>query len=98
MQGLKELAVRGIASSRGRLLRSRVNRSRHACSSLSQTPAHEIQIGRFLQDLNIPVGLSHVILVEYREYDRTSTTVVMRYRGQSYEISVPLWEAFVKFS
>lgn len=42
-------------------------------------PAHEKQIGRALQNLKIPVSLSHIILPEYREYERTSTTVVNAY-------------------
>ncbi len=42
-------------------------------------PEHEKRIGRALQDLKIPISLSHVILPEYREYERTSTTVVNAY-------------------
>lgn len=42
-------------------------------------PAHEKQIGRALRNLNIPISLSHIILPEYREYERTSTTVVNAY-------------------
>ncbi len=42
-------------------------------------PAHEKLIGRALQNLKIPISLSHVILPEYREYERTSTTVVNAY-------------------
>jgi N-methylhydantoinase A len=42
-------------------------------------PAHEEQIGRALRNLKIPVSLSHIILPEFREYERTSTTVVNAY-------------------
>jgi N-methylhydantoinase A len=42
-------------------------------------PAHERAVGRALRKLNIPVSLSHAILPEYREYERTSTTVVNAY-------------------
>ena len=42
-------------------------------------PTHEKQIGRALRNLKIPVSLSHVILPEYREYERTSTTCVNAY-------------------
>lgn len=42
-------------------------------------PVHEKRVGRALRRLNIPVSLSHVILPEYREYERTSTTVVNAY-------------------
>jgi N-methylhydantoinase A len=42
-------------------------------------PVHERRIGRYLRGLKIPISLSHVILPEYREYERTSTTVVNAY-------------------
>jgi N-methylhydantoinase A len=42
-------------------------------------PAHEEQIGRALRNLKIPISLSHIILPEFREYERTSTTVVNAY-------------------
>ncbi len=42
-------------------------------------PEHERRVGQALQDLNIPISLSHAILPEYREYERTSTTVVNAY-------------------
>jgi N-methylhydantoinase A len=42
-------------------------------------PVHEKSIGRALQNLKIPISLSHRILPEYREYERTSTTVVNAY-------------------
>lgn len=42
-------------------------------------PAHERRIGRALETLKIPISLSHRILPEYREYERTSTTVVNAY-------------------
>ncbi len=42
-------------------------------------PTHEKQIGKALQNLKIPTSLSHLILPEYREYERTSTTVVNAY-------------------
>ncbi len=42
-------------------------------------PAHERRIYGALRSLKIPVSLSHEILPEYREYERTSTTVVNAY-------------------
>ena len=42
-------------------------------------PAHEKTIERALRTLKIPISLSHRILPEYREYERTSTTVVNAY-------------------
>jgi N-methylhydantoinase A len=42
-------------------------------------PAHEQQVARGLERLGLPVTLSHEILPEYREYERTSTTVINAY-------------------
>jgi len=44
-------------------------------------PLHEKLIGRALENLNVPVSLSHEILPEFREYERTSTTVLNAYLG-----------------
>lgn len=42
-------------------------------------PGHERQIGAALEALGCPVSLSSEVLPEYREYERTSTTVVNAY-------------------
>ncbi len=42
-------------------------------------PSHEKAIASALRSLGIPISLSHIILPEYREYERTSTTVVNAY-------------------
>src|SRR5262249_7734021 len=42
-------------------------------------PKHEQLVARFLKDLGLPLTLSHQILPEYREYERTSTTVINAY-------------------
>ena len=42
-------------------------------------PAHENAILELLQPLEVPVSLSSQILPEYREYERTSTTVINAY-------------------
>jgi N-methylhydantoinase A len=42
-------------------------------------PSHEQQIAVALAAINIPLSLSHRILPEYREYERTSTVVVNAY-------------------
>lgn len=42
-------------------------------------PRHEQQIARALARLGIPVSLSHKILPEYREYERTSTVAINAY-------------------
>jgi N-methylhydantoinase A len=44
-------------------------------------PSHEQHMGKLLAPLGIPVSLSHEILAEFREYERTSTTVVNAYVG-----------------
>jgi N-methylhydantoinase A len=42
-------------------------------------PSHEKKIGELVEALNIPVSLSHEILSEFREFERTSTTIINAY-------------------
>lgn len=42
-------------------------------------PAHEQQIARGLSSLKIPLSVSHKILPEYREFERTSTVTINAY-------------------
>ena len=42
-------------------------------------PVHEQKIADFLGELGCPISLSHEILPEFREYERTSTTVINAY-------------------
>jgi N-methylhydantoinase A len=42
-------------------------------------PAHEQVFERALRELGVPLSLSHKILPEFREYERTSTVVVNAY-------------------
>ncbi len=42
-------------------------------------PEHERRIGRALRVLGVPVTLSHALVQEHREYERTSTCVVNAY-------------------
>ena len=42
-------------------------------------PENERAIGRVLEELGLPFSLSHVILPEFREYERASTVVVNAY-------------------
>jgi len=42
-------------------------------------PDHERRLGEMLQEAGLPVSLSHEILAEFREFERTSTTVVNAY-------------------
>jgi N-methylhydantoinase A len=42
-------------------------------------PAHEQAIARALAPLNLPLSISHQLLPEYREFERTSTVVINAY-------------------
>ena len=42
-------------------------------------PAHEQAMGKLLADTGLSVSLSHEILAEFREFERTSTTVINAY-------------------
>ncbi|UCF39172.1 MAG: hydantoinase/oxoprolinase family protein [Acidobacteriota bacterium] len=42
-------------------------------------PANELAIGDALKELGVPISLSHQILPEFREYERTSTTAINAY-------------------
>ena len=42
-------------------------------------PAHEGRIANALSSLNVPLSISHKILPEYREYERTSTVTLNAY-------------------
>jgi N-methylhydantoinase A len=42
-------------------------------------PEHEIKMKKLLEEINIPVSMSHEILSEFREYERLSTTVINAY-------------------
>ncbi len=42
-------------------------------------PDNEREIGRVLEELGLPLSLSHLILPEFREYERASTVVVNAY-------------------
>lgn len=42
-------------------------------------PEHESRIAKSVSSLNVPVSVSHQILPEYREYERTSTVCINAY-------------------
>lgn len=42
-------------------------------------PAHEEAVARALADVGVPISVSSALLPEFREYERTSTTVVNAY-------------------
>ncbi|MBS1810913.1 MAG: hydantoinase/oxoprolinase family protein [Acidobacteria bacterium] len=64
IEKLRQLKVESVAIS---LLFSFVN------------PAHELAIADALAALDVPLSISHQILPEYREYERTSTVVINAY-------------------
>ena len=76
---LVPLRTAELRAIRERLRRKRVQ-SLAVCLLFSYAnPEHERRIGEALRGLGIPISLSHVILPEYREYERTSTTVLNAY-------------------
>jgi N-methylhydantoinase A len=68
-------------------LKKLINKLRKAnCDSIAVSllfsfvyPEHEKKIARELKRFGVPVSISHQILPEYREYERTSTVVVNAY-------------------
>ena len=67
-----------------RQLRNRIERARvesiAVCLLFSfANPAHEKRLANSLSDLGVNISLSHEILPEYREYERTSTVVINAY-------------------
>ena len=64
VQGLRDLQVESVAVC---LLFSYVN------------PSHERKISSLLETTGVPFSLSHEILAEFREFERTSTTVINAY-------------------
>jgi len=66
-EAVKEISTRGVESVAVCLLFSFAN------------PAHEREVARALEPLRLPVSLSHRILPEYREFERTSTVVINAY-------------------
>ena len=49
------------------------------CCSPFANPKNEAQVVAALEDLGKPLSVSHRILPEFREYERTSTVVVNAY-------------------
>src|SRR5687767_13836698 len=68
-----------IASLVGRIQKARVD-SIAICLLFSFVDAtHEQQVAQALSHLNIPLSISHKILPEYREFERTSTVTINAY-------------------
>jgi N-methylhydantoinase A len=65
-------------------LKARVNRKKPDAIAISllfsfANPRNEIAVAKVLSGLGIPVSVSHQIVPEFREYERTSTVVVNAY-------------------
>ena len=75
-QSIDEKELEGI---KNRLRQSRVQ-SIAVCFLFSYAnPGNEATVYHKLQDLNLPISASHLIVPEYREYERFSTTIVNGY-------------------
>lgn len=63
----------------GKVARSRAQSIAVSLLFAFANPEHEKRIASSLASLGVPVSLSHEILPEYREYERTSTVVINAY-------------------
>ncbi len=76
---LQDLAENDIREIMERLKKARVESVAVSFLFSFKNTEHEKKVGNVLSKLNIPVSLSHEILAEFREFERTSTTVVNAY-------------------
>jgi N-methylhydantoinase A len=78
-EALEELDERGLQQLVRKLKGARVESIAVSLLFSFVHPEHERRIGVALSALNIPLSISHKILPEYREYERTSTVVINAY-------------------
>jgi N-methylhydantoinase A len=76
---LEQLTEREIQTLARKLKRARVEAIAVSLLFSFVHPEHERRIGRSLSALNVPLSVSHEILPEYREYERTSTVTINAY-------------------
>ena len=76
---LEELSDEELAALVGKLRRARAESVAVVLLFSFVRPAHEERVARALAALRIPLSVSHEILPEYREYERTSTATVNAY-------------------
>src|SRR5437868_3603724 len=76
---LEELSERELHSLVKKLRRARVESIAVSLLFSFVRPEHEERIARALATLNVPLSVSHKILPEYREYERTSTVTINAY-------------------
>jgi N-methylhydantoinase A len=76
---LEELDMEGAKNILKKITKAKVE-SVAVCFLFSYlNPTHEKKMKSVLEKLNLPVSLSHEILSEFREFERTSTTLINAY-------------------
>jgi N-methylhydantoinase A len=76
LAALKEDAIRAAAAT---VRRARAESVAICLLHAYANPTHERALGEALRPLGLPCSLSHRLVAEYREYERTSTTVMNAY-------------------
>ncbi|MFN2453859.1 MAG: hydantoinase/oxoprolinase family protein [Pyrinomonadaceae bacterium] len=76
---IESLNARDIEQLLRKLKRARVESIAVSLLFSFANPQHEQMLARALAELGVPLSLSHLILPEYREYERTSTVVINAY-------------------
>jgi N-methylhydantoinase A len=76
---LTELTDEALSELIAKLKRARVEAVAISLLFSFVRPTHEQRIARALADLGVPLSVSHEILPEYREYERTSTVSINAY-------------------
>ncbi len=76
LEELTEAALRRLVR---KLKRARVESIAVSLIFSFVRPEHERRVARALSSLEVPLSVSHKILPEYREYERTSTVVINAY-------------------
>ena len=76
LEGLKEIEVEKLGK---RLAKLKIESAAICLLFSFIDPAHEQQLARALASLGIPLSISHQILPEYREFERTSTVAINAY-------------------
>jgi N-methylhydantoinase A len=76
---LEELSARALQELVKKLKRARVESIAVSLLFSFVHPRHERRIAEALSFLNVPLSISHKILPEYREYERTSTVTINAY-------------------
>lgn len=76
---LCDLDEDGLANIKNKLKKAKVESVAVSFLFSFKNPLHEKQVREILSELDIPISLSHEILSEFREFERTSTTVLNAY-------------------